>query len=175
MHDLYLRLITNQYEAALCMLGAAIDHCPDTLWTQPVVDLTFDQAAFHTLFFTDLYLGDRIDEVRQQPFHTNHADYFRDYEELEDRRQRNRYDRSTTVAYLEHCREKAREVLGAETEQRLAARCQFPWLDMPRAEMHVYNIRHVHHHAAQLSLKLRKETGRGVPWIGSGWRRADAG
>jgi hypothetical protein len=44
--------------------------------------------------------------------------------------------------------------------------------DFSRAELHVYNIRHIHHHAAQLSLRLRLDTGRGVDWVGSGWREA---
>jgi hypothetical protein len=43
---------------------------------------------------------------------------------------------------------------------------------LSRAELHIYNIRHIQHHAGQLSLRLRLETGEGVDWVGSGWREA---
>ena len=39
-----------------------------------------------------------------------------------------------------------------------------------RAELHVYSIRHIQHHAAQLSLRLRLDAGVAIPWIGVGWR-----
>ena len=169
MLDSFVRLTANQFEAALCMLGRAIDACPESHWQCRLVGLTFDQAAFHTLFFTDLYLGPDVEAIRTQTFHQQHAGFFRDYEEFEDRPQSHHYDRPTTTAYLGHCREKAAAVLAAETEESLAARCGFECLDLSRAELHLYNLRHIQHHAAQLSLKLRMDTGDGVRWVGSGW------
>lgn len=172
MLDFYREMITRQYEAALCMLGKAIDQCPAPLWHEPVAMLRFSQAAFHALFFTDLYLGRDIESLRDQEFHRNHAATFADYEELEPRRQQALYEKEFVVTYLHHCREKASEVVAAESEETLRQPAGFDWLKFPRGELHVYNIRHIHHHAAQLSLRLQLDTGSGVAWVGSGWRTA---
>jgi hypothetical protein len=74
----YQQSITNQYEAALCVLDTCVVRCADAQWQRPVARLAFSQAVFHAL-------------------------------------------------------------------------------------MHVYNIRHVHHHAAQLTLRLRLDTDVDVP------------
>ena len=64
---------------------------------------------------------------------------------------------------------KARHVIAAETESSLATTPGFDWLDFSRAEVHVYNLRHLFHHAGQLSLRQRINVGEGVKWIHSGW------
>ena len=170
MLDLYKQLLHRQYEAALCMLARVIDACPPPKWDAPVIDLKFCQAAFHVLFFTDLYLGPGVDAIRDQDFHRASAATFADYEELEPRRQVLCYTQPFVVSYLAHCREKAARVVAAETPETLAGPSGFDWLKFPRAELHVYNIRHVHHHAAQLSLWLKMGGGEGVKWVSSGWK-----
>lgn len=170
MIEHYKSLIVRQYEAALCMLGACVDRCSDADWHAPVANLKFSQAAFHALLFTDLYLGSDVVSLRSQPFHRRHADVFADYEEFENRPQRALYDKPFVKMYLQFCRDKAAEVVASETAESLEHSSGFQWLEISRAEVHVYNVRHIHHHAAQLSLHLRLRTGEGIPWVGSGWR-----
>lgn len=155
------------------MLHECIEQSDADRWEAPVDRLCFCQAVFHTLFFTDVYLGDDLESFKTQRFHQENATYFADYEELADRRQKNRYDRVLTRAYLEHCRGKAQQVLASETEDSLAAESQLSGMSLIRAELHIYNIRHIHHHAAQLSLHLKQTGGRGVRWVGSGWTDLD--
>ena len=172
MLDAVKTLLANQFDAALCTLRACIDRCPDRSWDAPVANLTFCQAAFHTLFFADLYLSRREDKDAfcAQPFHRDHAAFFRDYEEFEDRAQTLLYDRPTVKLYVAHCRAKAAAAIREETAESLAAPCAFDRRAFSRAELYVYNTRHVQHHAAQLSLRLRLDHGVDVPWVGSGWR-----
>ncbi len=170
MQDLYKSLITNQYEAAFCTLHECVTRCPDEMWQAPVVNHPFSQSIFHTLFFADLYLGTDMDAQRQQPFHRQHAEAFADYEQLEDRIPHGRYEKSFIVEYLQHCRAKARQVVAAETARQLTEPAGFAWLNTTRAEVHVYNIRHIQHHAAQLILRLRGEAGQDMPWVKSGWQ-----
>lgn len=169
MLPLYQQLITNQYQATLRMLFDAVQQCPDELWHEPIVELKFCQVAFHTLFFTDLYLGRKEAGFREQEFHRQHAETFADYEELEPVRQQHTYEKSFVELYLQFCREKANCVAAAETEESLQQTPGFDWLEFSRAEVHFYNIRHVHHHAAQMSLFLRMRGYDGVRWRGSGW------
>ena len=49
-------VLANQFHAALCTLNDCIDRCPDAAWNSKIVNLEFNQAAFHTLIFTDYYL-----------------------------------------------------------------------------------------------------------------------
>lgn len=168
--DTLKELLTNQFEAALCTLSACIDECPEAAWDAPVANLAFCQAVFHTLFYADCHLGQNTESLRQQPFHRNNEPFFRDYEELQDRKQELLYDKTSIATYMEFCRNKASEVIAVETADTLCARCGFERLPFSRAELHVYNIRHIQHHAAQLSLRLRLDASTNIPWVKSGWR-----
>lgn len=167
MLDVTKQLLANQMDAALRMLDAAIDRCPEAAWDAPVCNMAFCQVAFHTLFFTDCYLGPDTESLRAQPFHRENPQFFRDYEEMEDKPQELLYDRPTIQRYMAHCRQKAAEVIVAETAASFAAPSGFPRLGISRAELYVYNTRHIQHHAAQLSLRLRLDIGEGVPWARS--------
>jgi hypothetical protein len=170
MLDTLKELIARQFEAALCTLNACIEQCPADAWDAPIANLAFCQAAFHALFYADCYLGLNTEALRQQVFHRDNPEFFRDYEELEDRKQQQMYDRESILAYMAFCRRKASEVIAAETAETLQARCGFDWLPFSRAELHVYNIRHIQHHAAQLILRLRLSHDLDIPWARSGWR-----
>lgn len=165
----FRELIAHQYEAALCTLGIGVARCPDVAWNAPVGNWAFCQAAFHTLFFADYYLGESPDALTAQPFHRENAEFFRDYEELQPRPPSLLYERVDIQKYLAHCRAKALAVTSAETESVLSGPCGFPRKTFSRAELHVYNIRHIQHHAAQMSLRLRLNHQVDVPWVRSGW------
>lgn len=160
----------GQVEAALCTLRNCVAKCPDELWHAHVAKLEFNQAAFHALFFADLYLGESVEALRSQDFHRQHAADFADYEELEDRVQQNTYSRGFLNAYIEHCRTKTAQVAHAETEASLAAHCNFPWLKITRLELYPYMARHLQHHAAQLSLRLRLDADQLIGWVRTGWQ-----
>jgi len=162
-------VLTNQFHAALCTLNECIDRCPDSAWNSKIVNLEFNQAAFHTLIYTDYYLGDGEETFRRQLFHRENEGRFGDYEEFEDRVQVATYERPFIQAYMAHCRTKLSETIAAETAESLSAESTFPWLTFSRAEVYVYTIRHIQHHAAQLILRLRRDYQQDMPWFKSGW------
>ena len=164
--NLFKSLIRDQFDAALTMLEDAIADASDPTWDGPVGNLTYCQIAHHVLFFTDLYLGQSPIGFDSQEFHLQHADYFRDYEEHQDRPQSYRYDRATTRKYLTHCREKLHQALQEESQDSLTAACKFPRREFTRAELYVYNLRHLQHHLAQLSLLARNRDQVSVRWRG---------
>ena len=170
MIDTFKELLTGQFEASFCMLEKCVQSCPSNVWNARVGQLYFCQVAFHALFYADVYLGTDLASLRQQPFHVEHAVVFADYEELEDRPQTSRYEESFIRLYLEHCRSKAMSAVAAEDTKTLEQRPGFDWLPFSRAEVHVYNIRHLQHHVAQLSLRMKLDADVGVSWIGSGWQ-----
>ncbi len=170
MLETYKTLCLNQFEASFCMLNACIERCCDAAWNRPVANQPFCRATFHTLFFADFYLETDESTFREQEFHRRNTELFGDYEELEDRPAVRSYDKPSVRKYLQYCREKAERVIAAETADSLAGPSGFARRNVTRAELHVYNMRHVQHHAAQLSLRLRLDAKIDVPWVGSGWR-----
>lgn len=168
----FKELVANQFEAAFCTLNLCIDGCPEDAWNARVGNHAFCQVAFHVLFYADFYLGCDEASFRGQAFHRDNPRLFGDYEEFQDRAPRSLPERMSIEGYLGHCREKASAVIVAETAETLAAPSGFARRAFSRAELHVYNIRHIQHHAAQLSLRLRIDAGVDVPWVGSGWRDA---
>jgi hypothetical protein len=106
--DVIEQLLVNQFEAALCTLSLCIERCPDAAWDMPVGNLAFCQVAFHTLFYTDFYLGPDEESFRLQAFHRENGDFFRDYEEFGERAPVLRYDKPSINTYVAHCRSKGR-------------------------------------------------------------------
>jgi hypothetical protein len=173
MLELFKKIIVSQFEASLTTLGLSVEACPAEMWNQPVARYPFCQTAFHTIFFTDLYLGRNEASLREQPFHREHPEFFRDYEQLEDREPVCLYDKPEILTYLRFCRAKVIETIAAETEATLAAHAEFDRRTFSRAELHLYNIRHIQHHAAQLILRLRLDSSVDIPWVGAGWKMAE--
>src|SRR6185295_20190502 len=58
--------LKSQYHAALAMLRDAVERCPADEWSNADRKNRFWQVAYHTLFFTHLYL--QRDEAAFQPW-----------------------------------------------------------------------------------------------------------
>ncbi|MHB8731721.1 MAG: DinB family protein [bacterium] len=147
----YVRtILTGQFEASLAMLDGCIRECPERYWDGRIARYPFWQIAYHALCFVDLYLSPSKSAFQPRGIHPG---ALRDtFEEAAGRR----FDRRELTAYLENCRQKALDVLRAETPESLQQPSGFSWLPMSRGELHVYNIRHVQHHVGQLSAYLRR-------------------
>ena len=165
MIDYLKTVLTRQYEASLCMLDGCVRRCPAEHWEGKIGNGTFRQVAYHTLFFTDLYLSRAKAALEQREVHRRGGT----------RRIGADPDgglaKAETRAYLAVCRSKAVETLAAETLESLQGPSGFSKLRFSRGELHLYNIRHVQHHTGQLSAYLRRvaDDGKGS-WVKSGWR-----
>jgi hypothetical protein len=170
MSDYLSGVLTSQFEASLCMLNQCIDRCPPEHWEGKIANYTFRQVAYHTLFFVDLYLSPREDAFELRDLHHRGGD------EREPAMSAG-LAQQETLDYVAICRQKAIETLACETLQSLEGPSGFSYRKISRGELHMYNIRHVQHHAGQLSANLRGKSEilidrHALPWVGSGWRRA---
>jgi len=165
MDNLLRRTLLGQYEASLAMLYGVIDACPDDAWEALLANATARWAAYHALVFTDVYLGESEPAFEPHDFYREGGDELRILAVG--------LPRARTLQYLHYCREKARRVLAAETADTLAAADGFG-RGMTRCEMHIYNIRHIQHHTAQLSTHVRRWlpnlSHSAMDWVGTGWR-----
>ena len=68
-------------------------------------------------------------------------------------------------AYLTHCRVQARTTIGGLMEEGARRVCRWGCLDLTFAELLLYGMRHVQHHAGQLNLLLRQSVGAEPLWV----------
>ena len=147
----------SQFQAGLDMLEAAVRACPDAAWDDAAHVNRFWHIAYHTLFYVHLYLFQSLEEHRPWSGQRDGAsDLGREVEP---------YSRESILEFLAFCREHARSRIAALD---LAAESGFGWLPFGPVERLAYNLRHLQHHAGQLSERVRQDTGNGVSWAGRG-------
>ena len=75
------------------------------------------------------------------------------------------YTKDELQSYLEHSRNKCRATIEALTNEKANQICGFAWIEGSVAELHLYNMRHVQHHTAQLNLILRQTIDSAPRWV----------
>jgi hypothetical protein len=159
MDTIWKTILWQQFGATIDMLQNAMRACPDNLWGDRARQPEFWYMAYHALFWLDCYLSDSPERFAPPaPFTLDELD---PAGVLPDRV----YAKGELHTYLEHGRKKCRATIEALTEEKARQRCGFEWLDISVAEMLLYNMRHVQHHAAQLNLLLRQNTGAAPRWV----------
>ncbi|MBI5266923.1 MAG: DinB family protein, partial [candidate division Zixibacteria bacterium] len=115
--------------------------------------------AFHTLFFLDFYLSDSAEGFAPPaPFGLEEMD---PAGALPPRV----YTKEELLTYLAHCREKCRRAVRSLTDEKAHAQCGSLRPGLTFFELHMYTMRHVQHHAAQLNLLLRQKTDSAPGWV----------
>jgi len=168
MDTFWNRILWGQLGASIDMLENAMDACPDELWSDPSrrpewVSRNvpgFWYLVYHTLFYLDLHLTDSADGFTPPaPFDLGELD---PQGRLPDRP----YTKDELRSYLRHCREKGRATIRALTEEQARRACKYGTLELSFAELLLYGMRHIQHHAAQLNLLLRQNIDSAPRWVG---------
>jgi hypothetical protein len=161
-------ILWGQLGAAIDMLENAITACPDEVWSdlsrrpewrrKDVVGFWY--LAYHTLFFLDLQLSGGSTEgfAPPAPFDLSELD-------PEGKLPERPYTKDEVRAYLTHCREKARTTIGGLTEEEARRVCRWNSFELTFAELLLYGMRHVQHHAGQLNLLLRQNVDAAPRWV----------
>jgi hypothetical protein len=161
--------LKSQYHAALKTLHEVIATCPDAMWDDPADGAArFWRVAYHTLFYAHFYL--QQDQAAFTPWarHREEAQFLSSVP-LEPQRPPKAGEPFTRDDLLEYC-DICNGMIdaGVDALDLSAPQCGFPWYQMPTLEHQIVNIRHIQHHAAALSSRLRRSAGIGVAWVGKG-------
>ena len=135
------------------MLREAIASCPPEEWSSTDHKNAFWQVAYHTLFFTHLYL--QRDEAA-----------FRLWEEHRGEGvgiEGEPYTQEQVLAYWEFCDRMVDDAVEALDIDRTES--GFSWHRMSKLEHQFINIRHIQHHAGQLTDRVRATANVGVEWV----------
>ena len=160
-------VIVSQYRASLAMLRAPIERCPEDLWASETHENRFWQIAYHALFYTHLYLSPG--EESFEPWELYRPEYeslgplpYPPYAlpEIGDP-----YTQAEILDYQALVEGMVVKRVGAAP---LEGPSGFPWLAFDRLELHLYNVRHIQHHAGQLVDRVRHARGGSFGWVGSG-------
>ncbi len=149
MDTLLKESLWRQFGAAIDTLDAAINACPDQLWTAALWDDPDDPKygqfwyiAYHTLSWLDLYLtGSREGFAPPAPF-------------IRGALPQAPYSQADVSAYVRQCRQKCKATIEALTDEKAGQVCTFSWMQPTFLELQFYNMRHVQEHAAQMNLFL---------------------
>lgn len=152
-------IVASQYGAAIDMLENAIQACPEELWGDRSRRPEFWYIAYHTLFWLDYYLSDSpVGFAPPAPYTLEEMD---PAGVLPPRV----YTKGELIRYLEHGRVKCRTVVTTLSDERARRPSGFLTPDLSVAELLLYNMRHVQHHAAQLNLILRQVVDAAPRWV----------
>ena len=150
--------LKSQYHAALAMLRAAIRRCPDDLWTSSRGHANpFWRIAYHTLYYTHLYLQPNNRAFRPWEHHQRGI-------QLMDKPPKTGrpYTKAEVLAYWSICKSMVDDAVDALDLND--PQSGFSWYKVPKVEHQIVNIRHIQYHQAQLADRLRAATGAGVNW-----------
>ena len=159
MNDFTKQFIWLQLGAAIDTLENAIVACPDDLWNDRTQRMEFWYACFHTIFWLDHYLSDDTENFKPpEPFGLEEMD---PAGVLPPRV----YSKDELLTYLNYGREKSRNVIETLTDERARQTKEFRKATISFAELLLYVMRHIQHHAAQLNLILREKTDSAPGWV----------
>jgi hypothetical protein len=152
-------IIWQQFGASIEMLENALLACPDDLWGDRSRQPEFWYLVYHTLFWLDFYLSDSVEGFAPpEPFTLSEMD---PADPLSERV----YTKSELQRYLDYGRNKCRARIETLTDEKASERFRFGGRDLSVAELLLYNLRHVQHHAGQLNLILRQTIDSAPRWV----------
>jgi hypothetical protein len=162
-------MLWRQFGAAIDTLAEALRDCPNELWEERLWADRPDQwvaagfssfwyLGYHTLFWLDLYLtGQEEGFAPPAPF---------DLVEMEAGEALPRtYARDELLGYLEYCRRRCEETIGALSHDEAQRLCRFAWGELPFGELLLYTLRHVQEHSAQMLMFLGQRAGTPTRWV----------
>jgi hypothetical protein len=181
----FTTILLSQFHAALSMLAECIEMCPEDRWDGRgafcVGTMPCWEVAYHALCFVDCYLAPSNEAFEREVAERARAaggmgevgvgGHFHPagMKELSEEHPSRRFEREELRRYAVFCRDRAARVLAEETEETLAGPSGFSWIPLSRAELHLYNLRHLAHHTGQLTAFLRR-CGVETKWCKAGWR-----
>ncbi|MCB9365811.1 MAG: DinB family protein [Calditrichaeota bacterium] len=163
-HEQIRDALYAQFGATLDMLENAISACPEEVWSngEIISEQTwweFWYLTSHTLFWTDFYLSDSIENFAPPaPFGTEERD---PAGVLPPRV----YSKQELLTYLEYDREKMLKVFRSLTGEKMGERFIVGKKDFSIVEKLMYTMRHIQHHTAQLNLLLRQAGHEPPRWV----------
>lgn len=158
------KVITSQFLASLEMLEEAIEKCPDSLWNNENYKTQFWHVAYHTLFYTHLYLQAIPSEFTAWENHRDEYEFLGPLPWPPHKLPKigEPYQKPEILEYLKFCKfEVNKQIPNMDWESDSG----FDWLPFNKLELQFYNIRHLMQHTGELCERLGFQENIEVNWI----------
>lgn len=171
--------LKSQFHAGLAMLRAAIEQCPDDLWVSREFRNPFWRIVYHVLYFTHFYTRKTMHDFRPWEHHQTFIQDMDDIPappEFQVLGELPHRPPQTGVPYTKAQMLEYWAIIDGMIDESVDALdltspdSGFSWYPISKVEHQIVAVRHLQHHLAQLSERLRKEMDVGVEWVG---RRRD--
>lgn len=162
-------ILTSQYTASLGMLRQVVYKIPDEQWNTAEYNNPNWQIAYHALWATKYYLGENSDDYVPFDKAIDGAESLGGSQEWENPdagvRVEGFHTKEELLSFIDQ--------LGSDLQQKMEAipledNSGFEWYPYSRLELHINNIRHIQHHTAQLTERLKAKGIAGFPWWADG-------
>lgn len=154
-------ILLSQYAASFDMFRDAVEKTSDEDWNSKDYKTQTWQIAFHSLFFTYLYLHKKHADFKPLEGFIEGAEIYDSFKDAPEPL----YSRSQIIDYISQCENFAKEIL---PQSDLNAASGFSWYETSKLEHQIINIRHIQHHTAQIADRLRNKADTNTNWFG--WR-----
>ena len=168
--------LKSQYHAMFTMLRVAIEKCPDRLWVSKDHTNPYWRIVYHTIYFWHLYMQPEASAFCAWEHHQTGIQDLDDYPappEIQDLVEPPHRPPQTGEPYSKEQMLDYRAICELMIDDAVDAldltspESGFSWYKIPKAEHQLVTVRHLQHHTAQLSDRLRAATGEGIGWIGA--------
>lgn len=147
-----LPALAGQYRAAFAMLRQCIRDCPADLWAAGKHPRTTWRIAYHTLFYTHLYLMPTLADFVPWERHEQQAVVLWDGDESGNPPHETTYTQGDLLEYLDFIEGNLDAWLAAIDLD--APESGFHWYPIPKLDHQLLNLRHLGGHVGQLSERL---------------------
>lgn len=164
-NQLIVDLVTSQYKASLGMLRQALGKVPSEQWNNEEYNNPNWQIAYHILWATKYYLGTNSESY--VPFDNAIAGAeslggTQDWENPEEGvKLEGFYTKAQLLSYIDYIESNLQKNIEALPFDGSSG---FEWYPYSRLELHINNIRHIQHHAAQIIERLKANGVTGFNW-----------
>jgi hypothetical protein len=153
-------VLKGQYHGALLMLKEAIEQCPDELWGMDGDSRSAWRIAYHTLFYTHIYLQQTehdFGNVVWNKARKGAENVWGGQPEMP------AYSKADTLEYwtiVDSVVDSQLDTLDLESQES-----GFSWYSIPKLDHVIMNLRHIQEHTGQLRDRLF-QAGGDARWIG---------
>ncbi len=161
--------LKSQYHAAMNVLKEVIEKCPDSMWNHYYHGFrSFWRVTYHTLFFTDYYLQKDHQTTPTWSKRRPEAECTGPipWENNRDPKPCDPYSKAELMEYWSELDQRIDALVDALNLE--SAESGFPWYKISKFEHQLVNLRHLQHHAAALSVRLKDSDGIGIRWVSTG-------
>ena len=159
MHSNIFDSIKNQLNASMKMLEIAILNSNEEAWifqNDSKENLYFWEICAHIIFFLDFYFSTFNKNLKNITENYLLPDFLHKYSKNRLSNLNTMINKEDMMSFYHHTKSKINHYFENDISSQFEDQSGFPWLEMTKLELIIYNIRHIMQHVDMLNQMLKK-------------------